>query len=50
MRRKLSVDEKKNQGFLKEIKEKSQDDQAIKKITDRLIAIGKVKERCEFEN
>lgn len=50
LRQKLSIDEKKNQGFLKEIKEKSQDDQAIKKITDRLKAIGKVKERCEFEN
>ncbi len=50
LRQKLSIDEKKNQGFLKEIKEKSQDEQAIKKITDRLIAIGKVKERCEFEN
>ncbi len=50
LREKLVIDKEKNEGFLKEIKEKSQDDKAIKKIRDRLIAIGKVKERCEFEN
>lgn len=50
LREKLVIDKEKNQGFLKEIKEKSQDDKAIKKIRDRLIAIGKVEERCKFEN
>ena len=50
LREKLAIDKGKNQGFLKEIKEKSQDDKAIKKITDRLKAIEKVEERCKFEN
>ena len=50
LREKLAIDKEKNQGFLKEIKEKSQDDKAIKKIRDRLKAIGKVEERCKFEN
>ena len=50
LREKLVIDKEKNQGFLKEIKEKSQDDKAIKKIRDRLKAIGKVKERCKFKN
>ena len=47
---KLAIDKSKNQGFLEEIKEKSQDEIAIKKITDRLLAIRKVEERCKFEN
>ena len=50
LREKLAIDKGKNQGFLKEIKEKSQDDKAIQKITDRLKAIEKVEERCKFEN
>lgn len=50
LKEKLAIDKGKNQGFLKEIKEKSQDDKAIKKITDRLKAIEKVEERCKFEN
>lgn len=50
LKEKLAIDKGKNQGFLKEIKEKSQDEMAIKKITDRLKAIEKVEERCKFEN
>ncbi|MBP2014883.1 tRNA (adenine(22)-N(1))-methyltransferase [Anaerococcus degeneri] len=50
LKEKLAIDKGKNQGFLKEIKEKSQDERAIKKITDRLKAIEKVEERCKFEN
>lgn len=50
LREKLAIDKGKNQGFIKEIKEKSQDEMAIKKITDRLKAIEKVEERCKFEN
>lgn len=50
LKEKLAIDKEKNQGFLKEIKEKSQDDKAIEKITDRLAAIRKVEERCKFEN
>ena len=48
LREKLAIDKEKNQGFLKEIEEKSQDQMAIKKIADRLEAIRKVEERCEF--
>lgn len=48
LRGKLAIDKEKNQGFLEEIKEKSQDTRAINKITDRLIAIRKVEERCKF--
>lgn len=48
LREKLAIDKEKNQGFLEEIKEKSQDTRAINKITDRLIAIRKVEERCKF--
>ncbi|WP_308653646.1 class I SAM-dependent methyltransferase [uncultured Anaerococcus sp.] len=50
LKEKLAIDKGKNQGFLKEIKKKSQDERAIKKITDRLKAIEKVEERCKFEN
>ena len=49
LKEKLAIDKEKNQGFLKEIKEKSQDEKASKKITDRLLAIRKVEERCKFE-
>ncbi len=49
LKEKLAIDKEKNQGFLKEIKEKSQDEKAGKKITDRLLAIRKVEERCKFE-
>ena len=49
LKEKLASDKEKNQGFLKEIKEKSQDEKAGKKITDRLLAIRKVEERCKFE-
>ena len=48
LREKRAIDKEKNQGFLEEIKEKSQDARAINKITDRLIAIRKVEERCKF--
>ena len=47
---KLKIDKEKNQNFLKEIKRKSQDTKAIKKIEDRLLAIRKVEKRCKFEN
>ena len=50
LREKLAIDKEKNLGFLIEIKEKSQDEKAIKKISDRLLAIRKVEERCKFEN
>lgn len=50
LKEKLGIDKKKNQGFLEEIKKKSQDEMAIKKISDRLLAIRKVEERCEFVN
>lgn len=49
LKEKLAIDKEKNQGFLKEIKEKSQDEKASKKIIDRLLAIRKVEERCKFE-
>lgn len=49
LKEKLAIDKEKNQGFLKEIKEKSQDEKAGKKITDRLLAIRRVEERCKFE-
>lgn len=50
LQEKLRIDKEKNQNFLKEIKVKSQDTKAIKKIEDRLLAIRKVEKRCEFKN
>lgn len=50
LKEKLAIDKEKNQGFLEEIKKKSQDGKAVKKIADRLLAIRKVEERCKFVN
>ncbi len=50
LQEKLRIDKEKNQNFLKEIKGKSQDTKAIKRIEDRLLAIRKVEKRCKFEN
>ena len=50
LQEKLRIDKEKNQNFLKEIKVKSQDTKAIKRIEDRLLAIRKVEKRCKFEN
>lgn len=50
LREKLVIDKEKNLGFLEEIKEKSIDKKAIEKIEEKLKAIRKVEERCEFTN
>ena len=50
LKEKIGIDKKKNTGFLEEIKEKSNDKKAIERIEEKLKAIRKVEERCEFAN
>lgn len=50
LREKLNIDKEKNLGFLEEIKKKSKDNKAIERIEEKLDAIRKVEERCEFTN
>ena len=50
LREKLNIDKEKNLGFLEEIKKKSKDKKAIERIEEKLDAIRKVEERCEFTN
>ena len=50
LKEKISIDKEKNLGFLGEIKEKSDDKKAIERIEEKLKAIRKVEERCEFTN
>ncbi len=50
LKEKISIDKEKNLGFLEGIKEKSNDRKAIERIEEKLKAIRKVEERCEFTN
>lgn len=50
LKEKIGIDKEKNLGFLEAIKEKSKDTKAIRRIEDRISAIRKVEERCEFMN
>lgn len=50
LKEKIRIDKEKNLGFLEAIKKKSKDTKAIRRIEDRISAIRKVEERCEFMN